>query len=200
MTYQILFLSLLAGALHALAPDRWMPTSLLAWKMKWNFGKTAGFTALAFGFHVLLGVGVCFALGEIFFHLQPRDFFSFSIVLVLLTALVRVLRFSRLREVMGARPNSPWSVFAVLSLLGPAETVIPVLLKARESGLGFLMPALTFYAGVLGTGLFLVVSGSRIWDRPFRLRFWTAWAQSKRVILPAAGVVVVNLLLLLQIN
>ncbi|MGK5086023.1 hypothetical protein WDW86_00555 [Bdellovibrionota bacterium FG-2] len=200
MIYQILFLSLLAGALHAVAPDRWMPTSLLVWKMKWNFGKTMGFAALALGFHVLLGVAVCFALGEIFFRMQPQDLFAFSIILVLLTALVRVWRFSRIREVMGARANSPWGVFAVISILGPAETVIPVLLKARESGLGFLLPALTFYAGVLGTGLLLVFLGRRVWDRPFRLRFWTAWAQSKRVIFPVAGVVVVNLLLLLQVN
>src|SRR4051794_12181190 len=51
----IIVLSLLAGVLRVVAPDHWLPTSVLAWQKKWRTPATIGYALFAFSSHIAAG-------------------------------------------------------------------------------------------------------------------------------------------------
>jgi len=71
-----------------------------------------------------------------------------------------------LREAFLAGPQSKRGILASWSLLGPAETLIPVVLKASQLGHGYLLPVVCYAAGTLLAGDFLVMAGRRMWNQP----------------------------------
>jgi hypothetical protein len=120
-------------------------------------------------------------------------------ILIGSVALVRGIRFRHIPEVLRTGSGGFWGLLTVISLLGPCEAIIPILVKARLLGTGYLIPATAFFMGSLIGGLFLVLSGRMIWNRPLWLPQGMQWLRSFRLAVPLMAVVVMSLTLLLRI-
>jgi hypothetical protein len=192
-------LSVLSGAVHMLAPDHWLPASVVAWQRGWGYRRTVGFAALAHLSHVLLGVLIFFAFDPILLGLDPSRLFRFTLGLVLVVMAIRLVRFSRVREVLRAGPSSAWGIVAVFSLLGPCESVIPILIKSHQLGTGYLLPVAAFVLGSWIAGSSLVLAGRVLWDRPFWLPRSVNWAWRVPAILPVAASLGLGLRAILRI-
>lgn len=180
----ILSLSAIAGAVHMIAPDHWLPASVLSWRRGWRAPRALALSFVAFGFHVVLGAGVYFLLASFLRGFTGSALFTFGVVLVFSVMAARVFRFARIREVLGAETGSPWAVFVVVSLLGPAESLVPILVKSGQLGAGYLAPTMAFFAGTLVSGMALVLGGRWLWNRPMGLPRGLLWAQSSGAVFP----------------
>lgn len=179
-----LLVSLLAGGVHVLAPDHWLPASVFSWQRGLSIGRTLGLALGLFAFHLLSGVGLYFILEAAVGHWSPRVLFSFGLGLTLAILLMRLLRFSRTAQVFRSASNGIWGVLIVLSLVGPAESLIPILIKARSSGFGYLVPILGYSLGTLTAGSACVVSGRYLWNRPLMLPRGMSLAYRRRALIP----------------
>ena len=191
-------LCFLAGGLHVVAPDHWVPASILSWQKGWRTGRLAAFSAVTFGGHIFLGFLIFSVFENLLGNIPSSDLLIFSFVLVALVALLRAMRFSRIREVIRGGAGSIWGAFTVFSLLGPAESMIPILLKAKYIGVGYLLPLAAFYLGTLVVGLGLIVSGRMVWDRPNLLPRGLYLAQKRVTVLPVLAVMAIGLTFLLK--
>jgi len=171
----ILILSFLAGAVQMIAPDRWIPLSVLSWRSRWSDSNTIGFSSLTFGMHLLLGVALFFALENTLKLSQygpfPLTLFAGSVILG--GTAFRMKRFSRVRSILSAPFDSPsstaWGGVTAIGLLGPSEVLIPVLAKTLQMGASPVSVILAFTMGTLIAGNLMVGLGRRAWDRPFWL-------------------------------
>jgi hypothetical protein len=197
--HTMIVLAALAGAVHVLAPDHWLPASVVAWQRGWSLSRSAAFAALTFLVHLVLGVVIYFSFDSILAEQEASRLFAFGMILVFSVMIVRMLRFSRLREVVRAGPNSSWGLFAVISLLGPCESVIPILIKARQLGIGYLIPSVSFLAGTMVVGMACVVAGRLLWNRPLWLPRGISWARSRSAILPAVAGLALGLTAILRV-
>ncbi|NDD90479.1 hypothetical protein EBZ37_00095 [bacterium] len=186
MTDVSLTLAVLAffiGALHTIAPDHWVPLSLLSWQRGWSSSKTRIASAQLLVIHVLLGMGFALLFSRWTEGLSERDLLVNSLLLVGGITLIRVFRFSRLREAFASGPQSKRGILAAWSLLGPAESIIPVVLRSNQVGSGFLLPCLAYAAGTLIAGTWLVFWGRSLWNRPWILpQGWALMQRSAPVI------------------
>ncbi|MCM2277949.1 MAG: hypothetical protein NDJ89_07710 [Oligoflexia bacterium] len=188
----------LAGAFHVIAPDHWVPASLLSWQRGWRSGRAAAFAALAFAAHVALGFLIFLLLGRGIWDLASTNLLSFALVLVAGVAVIRAFRFRRIREVLSSGNNGVWGFFMVFSLLGPCESLIPILIKARSLGAGYVLPLLAFFAGTALSGLLLVFSGRFFWNRPHWLPRGVHAANQRLATVPVVTVVVLGLAFLVR--
>ncbi len=193
MLERILLLSFLAGALHVLAPDHWLPASVMSWQRRWRAGSTALFSLTAYSFHVVLGLLIFFALEGFISSLQSTALLIFALVLVGTSTLIRLYRFTRIEEVLCAGPGSKRGIFAVFSLLGPCESLIPVLIKSGQMGVGYLTPFFVFLAGTLVSGTVLVFAGRRLWNRPMGLPMGMSWAYRSSAAIPLLACIVLGI-------
>ncbi|MCM2324214.1 MAG: hypothetical protein NDJ90_13230 [Oligoflexia bacterium] len=190
----------LAGALHVIAPDHWVPASLLSWQRRWRLSRIAGFAALAFGLHVALGFLLFYLFGEAVWEMASSNLLVFSLILVAGVAAIRAFRFQRIREVLASGGSGIWGVFMVFSLLGPCESLIPILIKSRQLGAGLLLPLVAFYAGTLLAGGALIFFGKGLWNRPHWLPRGLYAGTQRLATVPVIACVAVGLALLLKVS
>jgi hypothetical protein len=194
----ILLLSALAGAVHVLAPDHWIPLSLKSWKERWNPLKSLGISSAVFGLHVAVGFLIYLGL-EHLVRLDSSHFF-WAVGIVCIAAAARSWRFSRLSEVLkpSAQPRDEW--LRILLFVGPCESIVPIFLKARELGLGYLSVFGAFTLGTLIAGCFLVLVGPVFWNHPLRLSHLLRGPGQRKIALPVIAAVSVGLVMLLRLS
>lgn len=186
-------LSALAGGVQMLTPDHWLPTSVLAWQRRWSLGVTAAFAAAVILVHFLAGVVLYILFETVLGRLSDRHLLMFGFGLTLVLTVVRALRFSRMWEVLRLGADKKSCVLIVLSLLGPCESLIPILAKVRHMGMGFLLPGGAFLAGTLVMGGFCTLLARLLWNRPLWLPRSLGWAHSRSAVLPGLASVAVAL-------
>ena len=179
-----LLVSLLAGSVHVLAPDHWLPTSVFSWQRGLSLGRTLGVALGVFGIHVLSGLGLYFLTELLVGHWPPRILFGFGLGLTLTLFFIRLVRFSRTGNVLKSASRRSGGLLIVLSLLGPAESLIPILIKARSAGFGYLVPISGYAFGTLLVGSFCVVTGRYLWNRPLMLPRGMGLAYRRRALIP----------------
>ena len=179
----LVVIAFMIGALHTTAPDHWVPLSLLSWQRGWSTSKTRWTSIQLLACHVVLGLVFALLLGKLAKGLGDRDQMMYSLILVGAVTLVRMFRFSRLQEAFAAGPQSKRGILAAWSLLGPAESIIPVVLRSNQLGTGYLIPCLAYAAGTLLAGTCLVFWGRSLWNRPWILpKSWALMQRSAPVI------------------
>jgi hypothetical protein len=179
----LVLVAFLIGALHMLAPDHWVPLSLLSWQKGWGSRRTRSTTLQLLASHLVVGLLLALVLAQWADGMADDDLLLFSLLLVGAVTIVRVFRFSRLQEAFSSGPYSKRGVLAAWSLLGPAESLIPIVLRSNELGAGFLSPFLAYAVGTLLVGTWLVFWGRSLWNRPLILpRGWMLMQRSAPVI------------------
>jgi len=182
-----------------LAPDHWMPLSLSSWQKRWGVGKTMLLSLLAISVHLALGFSIYLAIRPLLLSWDARWLFPASVGMVVVVAALRSARFSRIREVLRLGPNRLWSSVAVLSLLGPCESLIPVMVKGHNLGIGYLSAALAFALGTILSGVIVIAMGRSIWNHPSRLNQIVSWALQRRSAVPAALGVAIGIVFILKL-
>lgn len=183
LEWMILFTGL-AGAFHVLGPDHWLPTSVIAWQKRWKTSQTVLFSILAFFAHVLTGYLLFLLFQSVLGQLGLSDPFLIAAVLVLVMNLIRGFRFPRIQDVFQSGNKGVWGSFVAFSLLGPCEVVLPIFIKSKQMGIGYLIPFCAFLAGTWVAGVCLVLGGKSLWSRPFWLPWSLRWALERRALLP----------------
>ena len=196
----LVLLSALAGAVHVMSPDHWVPASLFSWQRRWPLSRTLLFVLGALGLHLALGLAVYFALDEWLLSLDSHRMILLSMSMVFGVMVLRAVRFSSIQKVQQLGPHRWWGLLAVLSLLGPCESLIPVLMKSRVLGYGYFVPFLAFSVGTLGTGAGLIASGRMVWNRPFGLTRLLGWVDRRVAVLPVAAGLILGLRFLLRLS
>jgi len=198
--WMLVLLSALAGAIHVAAPDHWVPASVLSWQRRWTPAQSALFAAGALTIHVLLGAAIYFAFDESLRALNPARLFPSSLLFVIAVMLLRGFRFWRIRDVQRVGPHAWWGVLAVLSLLGPCESIIPIFLKSASLGIGYVVPLAAFLLGTIFVGVGLTLTGGFMWNRPHWLIRAFDWANQRLAILPITAGVALGLRYLLRLG
>ncbi|MFN7684908.1 MAG: hypothetical protein ACK5QT_05795 [Oligoflexia bacterium] len=171
----LLMVSFLLGAVHVLSPDHWVPISLQSWQRDWSLKRTNQMTFQFFLLHVLAGLVLALLLQAWAVGLGERGLLFFSITGVVVFSAGRFLRFSKLKEAFLAGPESKRGILASWTLLGPAESLVPVVLKSVQSGQGYLLPVVVYFLGTWISGSLLVHLGRRLWRQPARLAQGYSW-------------------------
>lgn len=204
-TQTLLTLSALAGAIHVLAPDHWLPASVLAWQKGWSRRKTAAFAAAIFAFHVTLGFAVFLAIQAVAWryfdwdamNLAPKPLVALTWALVVGITFLRATRFGRNWEVFRSGNRGIWGLVTVVSTLGPCESIIPVFMKSGHLGMGYALPFAVFLGGTLVSGTICILVGRVRWNQPLTLPRIADWARRRRASLPIAAGVAMGLAILL---
>jgi hypothetical protein len=182
-----------------LAPDHWMPLSLASWQRKWGVVKTVALSLLALIFHLALGFVLYLTLRPIIIAYRSHRLFYVSVALVILAAALRSARFGKIREVLRLGSNRIWRGVTVLALLGPCESLIPVMVKAHHLGIGYLSTAAAFALGTLVSGVLVITLGRYIWNHPIKLNQGVSWALHRRSVIPATLGVALGLIFILKL-
>ncbi len=196
----LLLLSAMAGAVHVLAPDHWIPASLLGWRRGWTNRRLALFAASGLLAHVALGLLIYFAFRDFLEAFAAARLFAFTLAFVCLVGLVRALRFSKVEDIFRSRAQSGWQVWTILSLLGPCESIVPILIKSSQMGVGYAAATGAFLVGTVSTGVVLMISGRFLWDRPELFSIWGGVLRRRVGPIPIAGIVAVGLLYLVRLS
>lgn len=192
--FPMLLLSLFAGAVQAMTPDRWLPLSVYSWQKSWGKLKSVSLNFCALGVHVLLGFWLYAALSPLWKIVPQQYLFEFGTALTLFFLMARISLFSKLTDIhrLGSREKSV--VVSVLTQLGPAEALIPFLIKSKLLGIGYVVPTSAFLVGTFMMGSFLVLVSRSLWNRPGLLvsgiRFSTSiisWAPATATLLLSIG-------------
>jgi hypothetical protein len=181
------------------APDHWMPLSLSSWQRRWGVSKTILLSLLALSFHLAFGFLLYLAIRPILLSFESRWLFPVSVALVIVAAALRSIRFNRIREVLRLGSNGLWSAVSVLSLLGPCESLIPVMVKGHHLGIGYLSAAIAFALGTVIAGVLVISMGRFIWNHPNRLNQIVCWALRRRSAVPAALGVALGIIFILKL-
>lgn len=199
-TFLLITLSALAGAAHVLAPDHWVPLSILSWQRGWSLLRLIGFSLLAYGTHVLLGAALYFVIAPFSRDLHPQHLFILAIALMLAATSLRGLRYNRMREVFGSGPKSVWSLLAAVSILGPAEALIPIFAKSFQMGAGYLLPLMSFLGGTLVAALIAILWGKQAWDSPVWIPRGIRWVNQRSSAVPFLLASTLGIAILVQIS
>jgi len=193
------FICLLGGAVHILAPDHWVPVSILSWQHGWRLSRLTAFVFLAFLFHVLLGFLIYWLLQSLIFRVPASAFWIYTVFLIGSVAMVRGIRFKKIRDILRSGSGGFWGIMTVFSFLGPCESIIPILLKARHLGTGYMVPVLAFLLGTVVAGMVLITGGQRAWNRPLWLPRGVQWFGNGAMTFPVMAGVMLSLALLLKL-
>lgn len=196
----LVILSALAGAAHVLAPDHWMPASVLAWQRRWNFFKMLGFALWTYALHIISGFLIFLLCIHFFRDIAADNLLGFSLVLMLGVTFFRARRFTEMKEIHRTAHRNRWAVLGVVSLLGPCESVIPIFIKADQLGVGFLLPFLAFFLGTLIAGSVAIAFGRFAWNKPFWLPRGMNFAHQKMAAIPVVAVVAIGLSFLFRLS
>ncbi|MGZ3698044.1 MAG: hypothetical protein ACXVCH_08115 [Bdellovibrionota bacterium] len=199
MIHTLIVLSALAGGLQVLAPDHWLPASVLAWQQGWKSGKLFFFSVLIYLGHLIAGLALYFAFSGLLERLESGHIVLFALVLVVGSMAFRAERFQKISQVLRSGRDGKWGIYIVISLLGPCETVVPILVKGARLGAPVWLTMGAFSAGTLVVGTFVSVLGSTLWDRPLALPQSLRWAQARISVVPVVAAVVVGFGFLLKL-
>jgi hypothetical protein len=188
--------SVAIGAVQSISPDRWLPLSIHSWQKNWSPERMRSMSFFLSLIHVFLGVLLALIVVP-FLAGQSREFllsvFSF---MVLLLALARLVRFRRIREVIGSGAHGRWGALALVSIMGPCELALPLWVKAG-GGMGSLLFAMLGLAlGTFAGVYFLTRYSQTAWNSPARLASMVQGAQSPRAWAPALALPLMMLLLI----
>lgn len=200
MAMELTWVALVAGLAHVLAPDHWIPGSLLTWQRRYGGFKTTLLAIALYALHVAVGAAIYFTFARWLNPLEGRPFFQFTVALVALTSTLRGLRVPRIEGVFRTGPTGRWGIWGVFKLLGPAESLIPILIKANHVGSGYALSTVGYFAGTLVAGTALMGVGHQFWNQPLLLPRVLAWSQRKLASLPAAAALAVGLGFLLKLT
>ncbi len=192
---QIIFF-ILAGTLHVIAPDHWLPASVLAWQRGWSVLKTIWFCIGIFFAHVLSGYLFYWVFQKCIPSQNSAQLFLLALFLMFAWIVLRVLRLVKLREVFQLGYQGIRGSFTVLFFLGPCEVMIPMFVKAKSLGMGYAVPFTAFLLGTWIAGIFLVLLGRFLWDRPLVLPWGINWIYRRIMAFPLVAGVTVNVLFL----
>ena len=162
----LLILSFAVGAIHVIAPDHWIPTSVFAWQRRWNLLMLALFAALALLLHTVAGAGIYFLLQDPIKKLDSTTLFAFTMGWLALAAAIRAIRFSSAQNAIYSNSQPLWGIVSLLGILGPAESLLPILFRASHAGEGYLLPIVCYLGGTWACGILLMAGGRYLWDRP----------------------------------
>ncbi len=180
----------LAGAVHVASPDHWLPAALWSWRRGWTTRRTAGFAALFLSNHLALGllIFLFFELAArlLFPQVGPDQLFAASLAVALLIWGVRVVRYLAFDRAVETRPNDLWNLGQILLFLGPAETLLPILVRSVGQGWGWFLPFAAFGLGTLIAGTAGIVWGRWSWNRGDSLPLRLESARGPIQLLPAA--------------
>lgn len=199
LNWTLILLSALAGAIHVLAPDHWVPASIVGWQRRWSTFRSALYATLMLSLHVLMGAGAYFLFDDQLRTVDSARLFNYSLGFVALLMALRAWRFSMIRDIQRVGPHLGWATTLVLTLLGPCESIIPIFLKSASLGVGYVVPFGAFLAGTLGAGITLTFVGREVWNRPFWLIRAFDRGSQRLAALPVAAGVVLGLRFLLRI-
>jgi hypothetical protein len=179
-------LACFAGAIHMVSPDHWVPFSVMSWQRGWRFPRLFGASLLLSLAHVGLAFLIYLALQFFLNPIPASSLVIFAGVLVATLALVRTLRFDRIGEVFGGggRKKSVYGLSTVLSLLGPSEVLLPILMKARMIGVARETVLAGFTLGTLSAILFLALASHLAWNQPSRLPRLLSLTRSRFALAP----------------
>jgi hypothetical protein len=190
----------LLGAAHMLSPDHWMPVSIQAWQKSWSSKFTSSVSALVVSFHVLSGFILFFIFQKLFFLLNSNGLIYFTIAWIAVFTFVRSWRFSQLQMILWGAPKLSSKIFTLFAFIGPAESLIPVLIKSHMLPANILPTFFCFWLGSLASGVPLMIFGQLWTDRPMALPQEMVWAQKKLIAIPTALATAVGLIVLFQIQ
>lgn len=196
----LLALSAMAGAIHMIAPDHWFPASTLAWRRGWRTGKVVLFLSVAYAFHLVLGYALFWLFREFWVGAVASRLMDFTIGLIALAALVRSYRFSHVEGLIRSSSLSRWRTWTVLALLGPCESIVPILIKGQQMSVPSHEVLAAFLAGTWIAGILLVFASQRIWNQPERLARWVSLIRGRISPIPVAGLVAVGLIYFLRLG
>lgn len=187
----IIFLALLMGALTAFSPDRWLPASVIAWRKGWKTSRTILFASFALFFHVLLGYFLFLVFQDIEhlvdqsfqIHLSSSRLFYLAVAFMFALILARKWRLPRIQKALHVDSHNFWGSLIVFSLLGPCEMIVPIFVKAKALGVGYLLPFVAFLIGSCFAGTSLVTGGKWLWNKPLGLPQGMDWVYRKSFIL-----------------
>jgi hypothetical protein len=196
----LLALSAMAGAIHVIAPDHWFPASTLAWRRGWRTRTMVLFLSLAYAGHLALGYALFWLFREFWLGAVAGRLMLFTIALITVAALIRSYRFSHVEGVIRSSSLSRWRLWTVLALLGPCESIVPILIKGQQMGMSAQAILTAFLAGTWVMGIGLVLLSQRVWDQPELLARWVSIIRGRVAPLPVAGVVAVGLVYFLRLG
>ncbi len=153
-------------------PDHWIPTSAFIWQKNFGGFKRTLLTFFVLSSHIIFGF-LIYALITLFpTSIIENNFLSFTALFLSFFMLIRFLRFSKIQTVLKNNISRKTAIILQLSLIGPAESFVPLLLKTKF--LGFhLAPVIAAYIfGTIVLGFFLIKRGRKLWDVPHLLPLW----------------------------
>jgi hypothetical protein len=196
----LVLLSVLAGAVHVVSPDHWVPASILGWQRRWSVARTSIFVVGLLLLHLIAGFFIYLLLDRWFMSLDSKGMVRSSLAIVFLVMTVRAVRFSSIPKVQSLGLQRWNGLWAVLSLLGPCESILPVLMKSKVLGLGYLVPFCAFGLGTVVAGPLLVISSQWFWNRPFGLTQILSWIDRRIAVVPVVACLVLGLRFLLKLS
>jgi len=197
-TQLLLGLSFLAGGLHVLSPDHWFAVSVFSWQKRWRLGRAALFASLVFLAHLIAGALLFFVLPKGVVELKSGLLFLLSLGLVMVFVVLRALHFDRVIEVVRSGGQGRWALMTLLSLIGPCEFLLPILIKSAQLQVEPLLTFGAFSAGTLLFGNAITLWGHHRWSVPFALPRGLRRAYQGSTLLPLTAGVLAGLALIVQ--
>ena len=196
----VLVLSVMAGSVHVMSPDHWVPASILTWQRRWSGLQASLFVIALLSLHLILGFLVYLGLDSWLAEMDSHRVSHYLTALVFIVMVMRAVRFSSIQKVQQLGNKKWWGVLAVFSLLGPCESLIPILMKSKSLGMGYLLPSLAFAGGTILTGGLLVSFGRIFWNRPVRLTQFFMWVDRRVAVLPITAGLILGIRFLLRLS
>lgn len=190
----LVLISFLVGVIQTFSPDHWVPLSLMSWKKRWDTWKNIGVVGVSFFFHILSGFFIFLLFRNWLLQLSWQKLLILSEVSLLTAASLRWFRFTQRKNVLVIGQNQVWGGLTVLSLLGPSESLVPILVKSHQMGTGYLLPLIFFGVGSWLAGVLLVRIGKFVWNRPLLFTQTFGWIYQKGISFPMTA----SLLMLLS--
>ena len=190
----------LLGVFHSMSPDHWVPLSVLSWQRALSTRQLLEKTAALVAGHLGLALLMAWILMPVVAHsgLTAASVLRVGALLVAGAVLVRMRRLERMLEVFRGGNHGKGALMTTLSLLGPAESLVPLLLKARIEGHSGL-PVLALYGGLtFATISTLAILGHRLWNDPTRLARGLSLLLKPSFSFPVAAVLGLSLVAMLQ--
>jgi hypothetical protein len=173
-----------AGAVQMIAPDHWMPASLLTWQRGWRMSQTILLSLALSLVHVLSGFGLYLLFQPLLGRVAESRLPAFTFILIGVAGIIRALRFSPVRQVLYRSSRLGRGLIAVFTLMGPSEMIIPVLMKAHMDQMDFGFLLVVFFAATWVTGTVFTVMSRAYWNRPSALPRSLDWCQSRMAAYP----------------
>jgi len=161
----------LLGAFHTLSPDHWVPLSVLSWQRGLTRKQIAFQSLQLVALHLALAGGLFVVLSPILSasSLGSATILRIGAALVAAVVVIRMRRLERMVEVFRGGFSGKGALWTTFSLLGPAESLVPLMIKAKADGVTVLGVAGLYGLLTYGTLTGLALLGHRYWSDPTRL-------------------------------